>query len=228
MAKLNKKQKALREKLEARKYNVDDVFKFVAENPGAKFDESIDVAIRLGVNTKHADQQVRGAIVLPNGIGKNVRVAVFAKGDKETEAKNAGADIVGSDDLIEKIQGGFLDFDSVIATPDMMAKIAKVARILGPKGLMPNPKLGTVTKDIEKAVKAEKGGKVEFRAEKAGIVHTMIGKRSFGAEKLKENFKTLYDTIIKLKPQNAKGVYVRSVTISTTMGPGVSLDVNTL
>ena len=228
MKKRSKTQRALREKLTKKVFVTDEAFQFVAENPGAKFDESIDVAIRLGVDTKQADQQVRGALVLPHGIGKKVRILVFAKGDKEKEAQNAGADLVGSDDLIEKIQNGFLDFDSVIATPDMMAKIAKVARILGPKGLMPNPKLGTVTMDVAKAVKDEKGGKVEFRADKSGVVHTMIGKRSFGAQKLRENYQALMDMVLRMKPQSSKGNYVRSVTVSTTMGPGLALDVTGL
>ena len=190
----------------------------------AKFDETVDVAFSLGVDPKHADQMVRGAIVLPHGIGKSYRVAVLAKGEKAKEAEAAGADVVGADDLIEKIQGGWFEFDKMIATPDMMVAVSKVGKILGPRGLMPNPKLGTVTFDVTKAVREQKLGKVEYRTEKAGIVQTMIGKKSFGADKLKENFLTIANAIIKAKPPTSKGTYIRNITLSTTMSPGIGID----
>lgn len=190
----------------------------------AKFDETVDAAIRLGVNPKHADQMVRGSVALPNGLGKNVRVLVFAKGEKEKEAMDAGADFTGSDDLIEKIKEGWLDFDRVIATPDMMGSVGKLGKILGPRGLMPNPKVGTVTFDVGRAVKELKAGKVEFRVEKAGIVHSPVGKVSFGADKLTENLLALVETIVKLKPASSKGTYLKNISLSTTMGPGVKVD----
>ena len=190
----------------------------------AKFDETVDAAIRLGVNPAHADQMVRGSVVLPHGLGKSVRVLVFAKGEKEREALEAGADVVGSDDIVEKIKGGWLDFDRVVATPDMMGSVGKLGKILGPRGLMPNPKVGTVTFDVGKAVQELKAGKVEFRVEKAGIVHCPIGKASFGAEKLTENFLALLEMVIKLKPASSKGLYIRSVSLSTVMGPGAKVD----
>ncbi len=208
------------------KYNVDQAFKMVMQAATAKFDESIDVAIRLGVDPKQSDQQVRGAIALPNGLGKSVRVIVFAKGPKETEAKNAGADFVGADDLVAKIQGGWLDFDKAIATPDMMATVSKVAKILGPRGLMPNPKVGTVTMNVGDAVSQEKKGKLDFRVDKAGIIHTSIGRKSMGDQKLRENFLILLGAIVKAKPASSKGVYLRSMTLAATMGPGVKVDVN--
>jgi large subunit ribosomal protein L1 len=191
---------------------------------GVKFDETVDAAVRLGVNPAHADQMVRGSVVLPNGLGKTVRVLVFAKGDKEKEALDAGADLVGNDEIIEKIKGGWLEFDRVIATPDMMGAVGKIAKILGPRGLMPNPKVGTVTFDIANAVRELKAGKVEFRVEKAGIVHSPVGKVSFGAEKLYENVNALLETIIKLKPASSKGTYIKSISISSTMGAGVRID----
>jgi large subunit ribosomal protein L1 len=191
---------------------------------GVKFDETVDAAVRLGVNPAHADQMVRGSVVLPNGLGKTVRVLVFAKGDKEKEALDAGADLVGSDDIIEKIKGGWLEFDRVIATPDMMGSVGKIAKILGPRGLMPNPKVGTVTFEVTNAVKELKAGKVEFRVEKAGIVHSPVGKVSFGAEKLSENVSALLETIIKLKPASSKGLYIKSIALSSTMGAGVRID----
>jgi large subunit ribosomal protein L1 len=191
----------------------------------AKFDESVDIAVRLGVDPKHADQMVRGATVLPHGIGKTVRVLVFAKGDKVAEATAAGADFVGADDLVAKVQEGWLDFETVIATPDMMGQVGRLGRVLGPRGLMPNPKTGTVTFDVGKAVTEAKGGKVEFRAEKqGGIVHAPIGKKSFAADKLEDNARALLAALLKAKPASAKGTYLRSITISTTMGAGVKVD----
>jgi len=191
----------------------------------AKFDETVDVAVKLGVDPRHADQMVRGAVVLPNGLGKDVRVLVFAKGEKEKEATDAGADFVGGDDLVAKIQGGWFDFDTAIATPDMMGVVGKIGKLLGPRGLMPNPKVGTVTFDVDRAVKESKSGKVEFRVEKAGIVHAPVGKASFAADTLKENLLALVDALIKAKPSAAKGTYIKKVTISSTMGPGVRLDI---
>jgi large subunit ribosomal protein L1 len=194
----------------------------------AKFDESMDVAFRLGVNPKYSDQMVRGSCILPNGIGKTVRVAVFAKGEKALEAEKAGADVVGADDLVEKIQEGFLDFDKAIATPDMMAKVGRLGKILGRRGLMPNPKLGTVTFDVTAAVQEAKAGRIEFKVEKAGIIHACVGRKSFTTEQLVENIRTLADTILKLRPASVKGAYIRSVGISSSMGPGVKIDVNEL
>jgi large subunit ribosomal protein L1 len=196
----------------------------VVASARAKFDETVAAAVRLGVNPAHADQMVRGSVALPNGLGKSVRVLVFAKGEKEKEALEAGADVVGSDEVVEKIKGGWLEFDRVIATPDMMGSVGKLGKILGPRGLMPNPKVGTVTFDVARTVKELKAGKVEFRVEKAGIVHCPIGKASFGAEKLKENFIALLEMIIKLKPASSKGIYIRSVSLATVMGPGVKVD----
>ncbi len=190
----------------------------------AKFDETVDVAIRLGVDPRHADQMVRGTVVLPHGTGKPVTVAVFAKGEKEKEALDAGADFVGSDELVEKIQGGWTDFDRAVATPDMMGTVGKLGRILGPRGLMPNTKSGTVTFDLAKAVKEIKAGKIEFRVDKGGVVHAPIGKVSFGVPKLKENLDSLMETLLRLKPATAKGTYIKGAVVSTTMGPGVKLD----
>jgi len=190
----------------------------------AKFDESVDLAVKLGVDPRHADQMVRGTCVLPHGTGKTVRVIAFAKGEKEKEARDAGADEVGGEDLAKKIQEGWLEFDKAVATPDMMGVVGKLGKILGPRGMMPNPKVGTVTFDIGKAVEELKGGKVEFRVEKAGIVHIPVGKVSFGPEKLAENIKAVVDSIIRLKPSASKGVYLRGIAISTTMGPGLKLD----
>ncbi len=192
--------------------------------PYAKFDEGVDLAIRLGVDPKKPDQMVRGTVILPNGIGKKVRVLVFAKGQKEKEAQDAGADYVGAEDLMEKIGQGWLDFDKAIATPDMMGTVSKLGKILGPRGLMPNPKVGTVTFDVGKAVKEIKAGKVEFRVEKAGIVHVPVGKASFGFDRLLENVKALLEVILRVKPPTSKGVYLRSITLSSTMGPGVKID----
>jgi large subunit ribosomal protein L1 len=197
----------------------------VVKTATAKFDESVDVAVRLGVDPTQSDQQVRGAVALPHGLGKNVRVIVFAKGPKEAEAKAAGADFVGADDLVEKINGGWLDFDKAIATPDMMAVVAKVAKILGPRGLMPNPKVGTVTMNVGATVSAEKKGKLSFRVEKAGIVHASIGRKSMGPDKLKDNFLTLIGALVKAKPASSKGIYLQTITLASTMGPGVKVDV---
>jgi large subunit ribosomal protein L1 len=207
-----------------KKYSVEEAFELVEKFQAPKFDETVNVAFRLGIDVKQADQQVRGAAVLPNGLGKKLRVLVFAKGPKATEAQEAGADYVGADDIVQKITEGWMEFDKVIATPDMMATISKVSRILGPRGLMPNPKLGTVTMDVKKAVEQERKGKVEFRAEKAGIVHVPIGKKSFGKQKLRENFLSILDIVMKQKPASSKGVYLRSVTVSPAMSPGVRLD----
>jgi len=190
----------------------------------AKFDETVEVAVRLGVDPRHADQQVRGAVVLPHGTGKTAKVIVFAKGEKQKEAETAGADEVGAEDLVEKIQGGWLDFDVAIATPDMMGAVGKLGRVLGPRGLMPNPKTGTVTFDVDKAVKEVKAGKIEYRTDKAGIIHAPIGKVSFDAEKLVDNFATLVETLIRVKPAAAKGTYLKSITVSSTMGPGIRIN----
>lgn len=190
----------------------------------ARFEESVDIAVRLGVNPRHAEQMVRGALVLPHGIGKQKRVLVFAKADKAAEAEAAGADIVGADDLVTKVQNGFLDFDTVVATPDMMGQVGRLGRILGPRGLMPNPKVGTVTADVKKAVQEAKAGKIEFRVEKAGIVHAPVGKKSFEPQKLADNVRALIDALLKAKPSTAKGTYVKSITLSTTMGPGIKVE----
>jgi large subunit ribosomal protein L1 len=190
----------------------------------AKFDETIDVAVRLGVDPRHADQMVRGTVVLPNGLGKEVRVLVFAKGEKEKEAADGGADFVGNDDLIEKIKEGWFDFDKAVATPDMMGAVGKIGRLLGPRGLMPNAKTGTVTFDVGKAVSELKAGKIDFRVEKAGIVHAPMGKVSFGVEKILENLTAFLETIVRIKPASAKGTYLRTIAVSTTMGPGIKID----
>ncbi|WP_243545555.1 50S ribosomal protein L1 [Pseudodesulfovibrio tunisiensis] len=208
----------------SQRFDIAEGVKFAVDKAYAKFDETVDVAINLGVDPKYSDQMVRGAVTLPNGLGKDVRVAAFCKGDKETEAREAGADFVGAEDLVEKVQGGWLDFDKAIATPDMMAQVGKIGRVLGPRGMMPNAKTGTVTFDIATAVKELKAGKVEFKVDKAGVLHAPIGKVSFGADKLLENLKSLLDTIMRLKPSAAKGTYVKAVAVATTMGPGVKLD----
>jgi large subunit ribosomal protein L1 len=207
-----------------KRYTLKEAMEMVVSMAGAKFDETVDAAVRLGVNPAHADQMVRGSVVLPNGLGKTVRILVFAKGEKEKEALDAGADLVGNDEVIEKIKGGWLEFDRVIATPDMMGSVGKIGKILGPRGLMPNPKVGTVTFDVANAVNELKAGKVEFRVEKAGIVHSPVGKVSFGAEKLQENVSALLEMIIKLKPASSKGTYIKSIALSSTMGPGVKID----
>lgn len=207
-----------------KKYTIDQAMKLATEVAFAKFDESVDVSVNLGVDAKQSDQQVRTAVVLPHGVGKTTRVIAFAKGEKAQEAAAAGADFVGAEDLVQKINEGWMDFDKAVATPDMMVAISKVAKILGPRGLMPNPKLGTVTADIAKAVREQKAGKVEFRTEKSGIVQCLIGKRSFGPQKLKENFDVFFATLLRLKPPTSKGVYIKKLTISTTMGPGIQVD----
>jgi large subunit ribosomal protein L1 len=226
MAKLSKKMKALNEAVDrTRIYGVDEAIETLKANAKSKFDETIEVALNLGVDPRHADQMVRGVVTLPAGTGKDVRVAVFARGAKAEEATAAGADVVGAEDLMETIQGGTIDFDRVIATPDMMGIVGRLGKVLGPKGLMPNPKLGTVTPNVTEAVKAAKGGQVEFRVEKAGIIHSGIGKASFPAEDLKRNFQAFVDAIVKAKPAGAKGKYVQKVALSSTMGPGLKVDV---
>jgi len=207
-----------------KRYTVDEAVSLVKSVAYAKFDESVDVAVRLGVNPKHADQMVRGAIVLPNGTGKTVRVLVFARGEKEKEALAAGADIAGGDELVARVQEGFLDFARVIATPDLMGAVGKLGRVLGPRGLMPNPKVGTVTFDVTNAVKEAKAGKVEYRVDKAGVVHCRIGRKSFDSTKLSENAMALIAELIAKKPSTAKGIYLRSITLSTTMGLGFRID----
>jgi large subunit ribosomal protein L1 len=212
-----------------KRYLLEEACKLLPETKVAKFDESVDIAVRLGVDPKHADQMVRGAVVLPHGTGKSQRVIVVAKGDKANEAKAAGADAVGAEDLVEKIQKeNWTEFDSMVATPDMMGLVGRLGRVLGPKGLMPNPKVGTVTTDVAKAVRELKAGRVEFRVEKAGIVQARIGKVSFGGDKLTENAKVMIETLLRLKPASAKGTYMKSVTLSTTMGPGIKVDTNPL
>ncbi|NOQ51543.1 MAG: 50S ribosomal protein L1 [Desulfuromonadaceae bacterium] len=206
-------------------YGLEDALELLKKGAFAKFDETVDVNVRLGVDPRKADQMVRGAVVLPNGLGKNVRVLVFAKGDKAQEAEAAGADFVGGDDLVEKIQGGWYDFDTAIASPDMMGVVGKIGRLLGPRGLMPNPKVGTVTMDVARAVQEAKSGKIEYRVEKAGIIHAPVGKASFDAEKLKENVLSLIDVLVKAKPSSAKGTYLKKISISSTMGPGINLDI---
>lgn len=205
-------------------YQLDEALEILDQLPKAKFDETVEVAINLGVDPKHSDQMVRGAVTLPNGTGKSVRVLVFAKGEKEKEALEAGADYVGAEDIVEKIQQGWLEFDKAVATPDIMGLVGKLGKILGPRGLMPNPKVGTVTFDVAKAVKELKAGKIEFKVDKAGIIHAPIGKLSFGKDKIKENFIALLDTVIKLKPATSKGIYLKKCAISSTMGPGIKID----
>ncbi len=227
MKKLNAKRKEAFAKVDTNKvYSVKDGIALAKDASYAKFDETVDVAFRLGVDPRHADQMIRGAIVMPAGTGKKVNVVVITSGENISKAEAAGADLVGGDDIIQKIQGGWMDFDRVIATPDMMGKIGRIARILGPRGLMPNPKLGTVTTDVEKAVKEQKAGKVEYRTEKTGIIHVPVGKKSFSDEDLIENFKAIASALVRAKPASAKGTYIKSVTISTSMGAGVKLDTN--
>jgi len=227
MAKKGKRYTELKKKIDRdKRYTLDEATGLLAELASAKFDETVDIAVRLGVDPRHADQMVRGAVTLPHGTGKEVKVLVFAKGEKEKEAKEAGADFVGGEDLAEKIKSGWLGFDRANATPDMMGVVGKLGKILGPRGLMPNRKVGTVTFDIKNTVKEVKGGRVEFRVEKAGIVHAPVGKVSFGKEKIKENVLALVDALIRLKPASSKGVYLRGIAISPTMGPGVKVDVD--
>jgi large subunit ribosomal protein L1 len=223
---MTKREKAARAIFDEEKpYPVEEALEIVKKLPAAKFDESVDMSLRLGVDPKHADQMVRGAIVLPHGIGKTVRVAVFAKGEKEREAREAGADVVGAEDLVERIQGGWMDFDSTVATPDLMGQVGKLGKVLGPRGLMPNPKLGTVTFDVGRAVREVKAGKVEFRVDKAGNVHVPVGKKSFAADQLVANALALLEAIVRAKPSASKGQYLRSITVSSTMGPGIQVDV---
>jgi large subunit ribosomal protein L1 len=209
----------------AKEHTVDEAVEILKKLPGAKFDETVNLSLRLGVDPKHADQMVRGAVVLPHGIGRTVRVAVFAKGEKEREARDAGADVVGAEDLVEKIQAGWMEFDSTIATPDLMGQVGRLGKVLGPRGLMPNPKLGTVTFDIARAVREVKAGKVEFRVDKAGNVHVPVGKKSFSREHLVANAMALLEAIMRAKPAASKGQYLRSITVAPTMGPGVRVDV---
>lgn len=221
---MGKKYQEAAKLVEDRLYEAAEAIELAKKTAVAKFDETIEVAVRLGVDVKHADQQVRGAVVLPHGTGKSKTVLVFAKGDKVKEAEAAGADFVGSDELVAKIQGGWTEFDVAVATPDMMGTVGRLGRILGPKGLMPNPKVGTVTMDLTRAINEIKAGKIEYRTDKAGIIHAPIGKASFDAEKLVDNMATLIDTLIKVKPAAAKGQYVRSVTVASTMGPGIKVN----
>ncbi len=225
MAHTGKKYKQALTKVDREKrYGLDEALDLLSEVKTAKFDETVELALRLGVDPRHADQMVRGSVVLPNGLGKKVRIVVFAKGQKEKEAQDAGADLVGSDDLIDKIQKGWLEFDKAIATPDMMGQVSKLGKILGPRGLMPNPKVGTVTFEVAKAVQELKAGRVEFRVDKAGNVHVPVGKASFGKDRLLENINTLFDQVIRLKPPSSKGTYVKGAAICTTMSPGIKID----
>ncbi|HSS44826.1 MAG TPA: 50S ribosomal protein L1 [Thermoanaerobaculia bacterium] len=224
MRKPGKKFKTAKGRVETRPYALDQAMKLLGEVKYAKFDESVDIAMLLGVDPKHADQMVRGTVVLPHGTGKSKRVAVIAAGDKFKEASEAGADTVGGEDLVEKIQGGFLDFEALVATPDMMRLVGKLGKVLGPKGLMPNPKAGTVTMDVGKAIREIKAGKVEFRVDKTSIIHASIGKTSFGEKKLEENAAALLRAVQRAKPSAAKGKYFRSVSVSSTMGPGIAID----
>ena len=210
------------------KNDFNEAIKLIVDSSFAKFDETVDVAVRLGVDPRHADQMVRGTVVLPNGLGKDVKVLVFAKGEKEKEATDAGADFVGNEDLVNKIKEGWFGFDKAVATPDIMGTVGKIGRILGPRGLMPNAKTGTVTFDIARAVKELKAGKIDFRVEKAGIIHAPMGKVSFGAEKIVENVTAFLETVIRLKPASSKGTYLKSIAISTTMGPGIKIDISSI
>jgi len=228
MANLNKRTKIWQELLEpGRKYSIKDAIDLVKKAAVVKFDESVDVAMNLGVDPRKADQMIRGSVELPHGTGKSVRVLVVAKGEKAAEALDAGADHVGAEDMIEKIQGGWIEFDRVVATPDMMGQVGKIGKILGPRGLMPNPKVGTVTMEIARTVASIKAGQVEFRVDKAGILHVPVGRASFEEDKLAENISNLVDTVKRLRPASAKGTYMKGVTLSTTMGPGIPLDTNT-
>ncbi len=227
MAKLGKRMTAAKAAVDVNKhYSVDEAVKIVKDNAKAKFDETVEVAMNLGVDPRHADQMVRGVVNLPNGTGKSLRVAVFAKDAKADEAKAAGADVVGAEDLMESIQAGNMDFDRVIATPDMMGIVGRLGKVLGPKGLMPNPKVGTVTPNVKKAIEDAKGGAVQFRVEKAGVIHAGVGKASFSQDKLAENVKAFIDAVTRAKPTGAKGTYVQGVSISSTMGPGLKIDPN--
>ncbi len=225
MRKHGKKYVAAKEKTDPNKgYDLSEGLRVALDMSYAGFDESVDVAVRLGVDPRHADQMVRGSVMLPNGTGKEVKVLVFAKGEKEKEAQEAGADFVGNDDLVEKIKGGWVGFDKAVATPDMMGTVGRMGKILGPRGLMPNAKTGTVTFDVSRAVKDLKAGKIDFRVERAGVLHASMGKVSFGVDKLQENLASFMETIIRLKPASSKGTYLRSISVSTTMGPGIKID----
>ena len=224
MGRVGKRYKKAKGLVEVKPYKLEDAMPLIKKMATAKFDETVEVSMRLGVDPKHADQMVRGTVVLPHGLGKSKKVCVIASGEKVKEAEQAGAEHVGGDDLVAKIQEGWLDFDALIATPDMMKSVGKLGKVLGPKGLMPNPKTGTVTFDLSNAVREIKAGKVEFRVDKTSIIHTPVGKASFTAEKLVDNARTLIDSVVKARPAAAKGKYVRSISISSTMGPGVSLD----
>ncbi len=229
MARIGKRIKAARENVDVNSlYKLDEAVQIIQKSATAKFDETIEVAVNLGVDPRHADQMVRGVCALPNGSGRHVRVAVFARGAKADEARNAGAEIVGAEDLLDIIQGGQVNFDRCIATPDLMPLVGRLGKILGPRGLMPNPKVGTVTMDVKSAVEAAKGGTIEFRVEKAGIVHAGIGKASFDSSKISENIRAFLDSVIKAKPSGAKGTYVQGVAISSTMGPGVKIDISSV
>lgn len=223
---MTKREKAARAIFDEEKpYPVEEALEIVKKLPAAKFDESVDMSLRLGVDPKHADQMVRGAIVLPHGIGKTVRVAVFAKGEKEREAREAGADVVGAEDLVERIQGGWMEFDSTVATPDLMGQVGRLGKILGRRGLMPNPKAGTITFDLDRAIREVKGGRVEYKVDKTAIVHVPVGKASFDADALVANLAALVDAINRAKPAGAKGTYLRTLTIASTMGPGIRVDI---
>jgi len=224
LAKHGKKYRAAFEKVEQRPYLLDEAFGLLKQIAYAKFNETVELSMLLGVDPKHADQMVRGAVVLPHGIGKTVRVAVFAKGEKDREARDAGADVVGAEDLVERVQGGWMEFDTAVATPDLMGQVGRLGKVLGPRGLMPNPKLGTVTFDVSRAVREAKAGKVEFRVDKAGNIHTPVGKRSFSEPNLRDNAMALIEAIVRAKPAAAKGVYLRTLTLSSTMSPGVPID----
>ena len=229
MAKTAKRVRAIKENIAGKsRLPLEEAVALVKSNATAKFDETIEIALNLGVDPRHADQMVRGAVTLPNGTGKDVRVAVFARGPKAEEAREAGADVVGAEDLMETVQGGTIDFDKCIATPDMMPVVGRLGKILGPRGLMPNPKIGTVTMDVKKAVEDAKGGQVTFRVEKAGIIHAGVGKRSFDDAKLAENIRALVDAVTRAKPTGAKGTYLKKVSVSSTMGPGVSVALDSL
>jgi large subunit ribosomal protein L1 len=225
MPKRGKKYVESRDKVDRlKRHDVAEAMKLAVNSSYAKFDETVDIAVKLGVDPRHADQMIRGTVVLPNGLGKEVKVLVFAKGEKEKEALDAGADFAGNDEIIEKIKGGWFGFDKAVATPDVMGNVGKIGKLLGPRGLMPNAKTGTVTFDVSKAVNELKAGKIEFKVEKAGIIHAPLGKVSFGVDKLVENFTSFIEKVIRLKPASAKGVYLKSIAISTTMGPGIKID----
>ena len=229
MKKFGKKYRKAAELVDtSKRYAIDEACDLVKKTATTKFDETVEVAVKLGVDPRHADQMIRGAVVLPGGTGKTQRVAVFARGEKQQQAKDAGADLVGAEDLVEQVQGGMLDFDVAVASPDMMALVGRLGRVLGPRGLMPNPKTGTVTPDVAKAVSDAKGGKIEYRTERAGIVHAPIGKASFDSDKLQSNLITVIEALNRAKPASAKGTYMQSVTVSTTMGPGIKVDPSTV